>query len=264
MELQELVARGRFIFAAAPARLAIFESVNGRDSAKSIAKKLKRRHSNTLRDLQALRDMELIRAKQDKNGHAVRVDGSIVYEKTPLARQIPLAYFRDSKRAAKQFKPTKVTRKGGAPPARALAVPSENEILDICNRGEDEISEFKAPGTAPRDITKEIAAFLHTRSGGIIYYGVEDDGTIAGSDLRKQDLDQRIQNSLRNTVNPAANVRLESRDVLGAAIILISVPPWNRKDVYFYEGRAYVRKGTNVFSANAEEIRRLHRGEYIA
>lgn len=265
MEIQELIARGRFIFAKAPGRLEAYELVNGRSSAKEIAKKLRKRLSNTLRDLQALRDLELIRVKQDKNGQLVRVEGSIVYEKTPLARQIPLAYFRDSAKAAHQMRTIAGPRRVGTTraSARPLSWPSENEILDICKRGEDEVHEFKGPGADTRDLTKEIAAFLHTKYGGIIFYGVEDDGTIAGSDLERQTLDQRIQNSVRNTVKPAGGVGIRGVDVLGAKVILILVPPWNRKEVYYYEGRVYVRKGTNVFVATPEEIKKLHRGEYI-
>ncbi len=114
----------------------------------------------------------------------------------------------DSTKAARHFKPVKVARRGGAPRTKPLPVPTENEVLDICKRGEDEIYEFKGPGAETRDLTKEIAAFLHTKQGGIILYGVEDDGAIAGSDLPKQKLDQAIQNSVRNTTKPAANVQL--------------------------------------------------------
>lgn len=265
MELQELVSRARFIFANSRARLKIFELVNGRDPAKAIAKKVKRRLSSTLRDLQQLRDVELIRLKLDRAGNPVKKDNSMVYEKVPLARHIPPSYFRDSTRAARKLaKATSVQkRRGRVPRPRPLAIPGQTEILDICKAGEDHVYEFKRPGTEVRKITKEIAAFLHTERGGIIFYGVDDDGVIAGTDIARQRLDQQVQNSVRNTISPSPGIHMRSSLVLGTELILIQVPPWNRRTVYFYEGRVYVRKGTNVFEANPEEVRRLHGGEII-
>jgi predicted HTH transcriptional regulator len=147
---------------------------------------------------------------------------------------------------------------------KPLAAPSETELLDLCKAGEDEVSEFKAGGTETRKITKEIAAFLHTRRGGIIYYGVDDDGTVSGTDLKRQALDQQIQNSVRNTIKPAPHVAIKTAKPLGTEVLTIHVPPWDKKTIHYYEDRVYIRKGTNVFVATPDEIKRLHRGEYIA
>ena len=94
----------------------------------------------------------------------------------------------------------------------------------------------------------------------MIFYGVEDDGAIAGTDKRRQELDQPLQNSVRNAISPALIIDLQEKDVLGYKIILIRIPPWNKKDVYQYEGRVYLRHGTNVFFAKPEESKKLHDG----
>lgn len=265
MELQELIARGQFVFRKAPARLRVFALVSGRLSAKEIAKKTRRSHASVLNDLRTLADVGLIELRVDKEGNPTRKERSIVYQKAPLARQIPLKYFEDSIRAARSFVKRHPVQKRLDRRARAkpLSFPGENEVLGICKQGEDEIYEFKGPGTDVRRITKEIAAFLHTRSGGMILYGVQDDGTIVGTDLRRSQLDERLQNSVRNTIKPPPNIRIRSVNVLGSDIVVVGVPPWNRKEVYFYEGRAYVRKGTNVFECTPQEVRRLHEREYI-
>lgn len=144
-----------------------------------------------------------------------------------------------------------------------LALPTETIILDMCKSGEDQILEFKAAGTDVRKITKEIGAMLHTRLGGIILYGVDDDGTIHGTDVTRQKLDQPLQNSIKNSIAPAAVVALKSVSVLGTEVLVVIVPPWNRKDVYQFDERVFLRKGTNVFTAKPEELRKLHRGEYV-
>ncbi len=104
---------------------------------------------------------------------------------------------------------------------------------------------------------------LHTRLGGIILYGVDDDGTIHGSDMTRQRLDQPLQNSIKNSIAPAAVVGLKSVSVLGAEVVVVIVPPWNRRDVYQFDEKVYLRKGTNVFAAKPEELRKLHRGEHV-
>jgi predicted HTH transcriptional regulator len=132
--------------------------------------------------------------------------------------------------------------------------------LDICRNGEDQIHEFKAAGTDVQKLTKECAALANTKLGGLIFYGVEDDGTIAGTDKRRQQLDQPIQNSIRNAISPALIIDLVEKEVLGHKIILLRIPAWNRKDVYQYMGKVLLRIGTNVFVAKPEQTKKLHKG----
>jgi hypothetical protein len=261
VEIQELVARGRILFSGAPARLEVFKLVNGKRSAKEIARKLGRSNIAILNDLLKMKDMELIFPKMDKSGKVIKKADSIVYDKSPLIRHIPISYFEDSTRIAKET--VKAQALGGKTKSRklpSLQMPSETEILDICRHGEDQIYEFKAAGTDTQKLTKEVAAFANTKLGGLIFYGVEDDGTIAGTDKRRQDLDQPLQNSIRNAISPSLTIDIAEKDILGHKIILIRIPAWNRKDVYHYEGRVYIRHGTNAFIAKPEQSKKLHKG----
>ena len=144
-----------------------------------------------------------------------------------------------------------------------MPVPTETEILDICKKGEDQVYEFKSAGTDVRKITKELAAMLNTRQGGIILYGVEDDGTIQGADVTRQKFDQPLQNSVKNSIAPAATVALKAVSVLGVEVLVVIIPPWNHRDVYQFDEKVLIRKSTNVFAAKPEELRKLHRGEYV-
>lgn len=261
MEIQELVSRGRILFSEAPKRLEVFKLVNGKRSAKQIARKLGRSDVATLNDLLKMRDLELISPRIDKNGKTVKKDSSIIYDKVPLIRHIPISYFADYTKIAKEA--VKAKTLGGRTTIRSipsLHMPSETEILDICRSGEDQIYEFKAAGTDVQKLTKEVAAFANTKFGGLIFYGVEDDGTIAGTDKRRQGLDQPLQNSIRNSISPSLVVDIVEKDILGHRIIVIRIPAWNRKDVYHYEGRVYIRLGANAFIAKPEQSKRLHSG----
>lgn len=266
--LQELISRGRFAFAGAPARLDAFALVDGRRNTKDIATKAKRHVNNIRRDLTLLSDVGLIAQKVDADSQPVTKNGFPVYEKVPLARAISMRYFTGpaavpdgsrSDRAAGNG----VVGRGRERGRQALTVPSENEILEIAKNGEDQIYEFKRQGVEVQKITREIAAMLNTEQGGLIFYGIDDDGTIGGTDVSRQKLDQPLQNSLRNTVSPTATVSLRSVKVLGTEILIVIVPPWNKRDVYQLDGRVLIRKGTNVFVARPDEARALHQGKVV-
>jgi len=262
--LQELISRGRFILSGAPKRFEVFKLINGKKSTKEIARKTGRSLSSVLQDIEKFKNMELVRGKLDKNGKVVRKEKAFVYEKTPLIKHVSLSYFKDvadtSKLASKV-----VIRKSKLTKQLTIHVPTANEILDISKRGEDQLYEFKSPGTDSPKITKEVAAFLHTKKGGIIFYGIEDDGSIIGSDVRRQEFDQRIHNSIRNTISPQPSIEIKKSDILGSKVIMIIIPPWDRKTLYQYtkNEKYYIRKGANVFALKPDEITKLSKGEYI-
>lgn len=264
MDLQELITRARFVFSQADQRLAVFNLVNGRRTAAEIARSVRRHVNNVHRDLKLLNDAELIRPKPGRDGQPTKTEGFTVYEKHPLARTVPDNYFRGPiKFSTEQPRSRIVAQKARGKRPQSLPVPTETEILDICRNGEDQIYEFKASGTDVRKITREIAAMLNTKQGGIIFYGIDDDGTIQGSDVTRQKLDQPLHNSVKNSISPAAIVALKSVSVMGSDVLVIVVPPWNRRDVYQFDEKVLIRKGTNVFGAKPEESKKLHKGEPV-
>lgn len=264
MEIQELVSRARILFSEAPKRLEVFKLVNGKRSGKEIATRSGKPYVPTLHDLRKMKDLELISPKIDKNGKILKKDKSVIFEKAPLIRHISISYFVDPTRIAKESAKSRELGMRKKTQIPSLRIPNETEILDICRDGEDQIHEFKAAGIDVQKLTKEIAAFANTKFGGLIFYGVENDGTIAGTDKRRQELDQPLQNSIRNSISPSLTIDIAEKDVLGHKILIIQVPAWNRKDVYQYEGRVHIRLGTNVFVAKPEQSRKLHDGVPIA
>lgn len=262
MELQELISRGRILFSGAPKRLEVFKLVNGRRNAKEISQKVGKPLVPTLNDLQKMKDMELLRVKKDYEGKNIRKDNSIIYEKVPLLQHISIKYFLEPDRIQKYSKKIK-SRESIKKKFTPISIPTEEEILDVCKNGEDQLYEFKAAGIEIRKLVKEICAFSNTRFGGLILYGVEDDGAIVGTDKKKQELDQPLQNSIKDNINPPLVIDIIQKDVVGYQILLIRVPPWNKKEVYHFDGRVYLRKGTNVFVAKPEESKKLHSGEYV-
>ncbi len=250
----------------APERLKIFEAVNGRRNTVEIAKIVKRHINNTRRDLTRLSDAGLIQPLIEK-GEPVKKNGFPVFEKVPLARTIPLRYFSTPNGIPTKSGESRVSSgnlsKGNSRVPKPLSIPTEEEILQIANAGEDQFYEFKGQGTDTQKITREVAAMLNTHQGGIIFYGIDDDGVIEGSEIPQQKLDQPLQNSIRNAISPSATIKLKTVQVMGSNIIVILVPPWNKKNIYQYNEKVLIRKGSNVFAAKPDELRQLHSGKYI-
>lgn len=263
MNLQELIARGRFIFSGANARLDVFKQLNGKNTAKEIARKTGRSQASVLNDIKVMKDMGLILEKK-KDGKIVKKDGANVYKKDPVLLHVPVSYFKEEdKNISKNYpKKGKFSRKGQQKP-RTIAVPGEKGILYISNEGEDQLYEFKQAGVDVSKMSKEVAAFANTKSGGLLFYGLEDDGTIAGVDKTRQVFDQEVQNSIKNTITPSLVVQIKKVKVLGQTVFVVSIPAWNKNVVYQYRGRVYLRKGTNVFIATPEELKDLHKGKPV-
>lgn len=263
MNIQELVARARLLFEGAPKRRQVFNLVNGKKSAKDISKKTGKSLSATLQDLQKMKDLEIISPKTSDDGSTVKRDNSVVYEQAPLLKHLSFSYFSEPEKIAKQKPKKNTSGKSGRSTLSVITAPSIEQILSICGSGEDQLYEFKSSGAAPEKLAKEICAFANTKMGGIIFYGVEDDGAIENSDLSRQKFDQAIQNSIKHNITPTPNIKLIEKDVLGYKIILIIIPPWNRKEVHHFQDAIYIRRGTNVFKAKADEARKLHEGDYV-
>lgn len=263
MVLQELVSRGRIIFKSAPKRFEVFKLVNGRRSVKDIANEMGKSIQSTLNDLNKMKDMELIKAKRDKDGNIVRKNSFIIYEKNPLIKHLSDGYFYDPIKIQKRQKVKQERKRSISKSFNPISIPSEKNILDICTKGETQLYEFKSAGTEARKISKEICGFANTKLGGIIFYGIDDDGIISGSDKSLQELDQPLQNSINNTISPSLVIGIFQKEVIGRIVIIIRIKPWNRKDVFHYEKRVYIRKGTNAFPAEPEDSKKLHLGKYV-
>jgi len=263
--LQELITRGRFIFSRYSHSLDVFKLVNGRKNTKEIASASEKTLVLTLQNLKRLKDNGLIQTKIS-NGKTLEKSGCIVYEKVPILNHVPIGYFgtnnKDHFTILIESEKTNKKKNSGV---QGLSVHSETELLDLCRKGEDQYYEFKAPGVDTEKITKEIAAFLHTKKGGLIFYGINDDGSIVGSDRRRQDLDQSLQNSIRTTISPQPNIEIKEKEILGQTVLIIIIPPWDRKTLYQYtkDSRFYIRKGSNMFSLKPEEISKLGKGEWV-
>lgn len=104
--------------------------------------------------------------------------------------------------------------------------------------------------TLTDNLEKEVVAFLNYREGGIIYLGIEDDGTVVGLD-EIDEAQLKIKDRLKNNILPSClglfDVIHEERD--GKDIIRINVASGTEKPYYIKrfgmsERGAYIRIGS--------------------
>lgn len=125
---------------------------------------------------------------------------------------------------------------------------------------ESETVELKAMVVA--DLCKEVIAFANTK-GGIIYVGVEDNGTVVGVDSADY-VTLQINNMVRDAIKPDVTmfVGYEKKVIEGKQIIAVSVQKGTDRPYYLGSkglkpSGVYVRNGTSTDPASDTAIRKM-------
>lgn len=125
--------------------------------------------------------------------------------------------------------------------------------------GEDSTRQFKSKITNVDALAAEMAAFANA-SGGVIFIGVEDDGTISGIPAKEVPAtNQLISNAASQHVRSPLNVQtqnilLDDRNV----VIALTVPAGLDKPYFDRKGVIWLKAGADKRRINSkEELRRL-------
>ena len=109
-------------------------------------------------------------------------------------------------------------------------------------------------------ITKEVCALANLQGGGVLLFGISDDGEVIG--MNPDDLDNiklRITTSARNLCDPIPTFEFFSFGIAEdpeRVILVCQVEELTRKPCLVH-GRVYVRSGPSAQPADSEEIRRM-------
>jgi len=140
------------------------------------------------------------------------------------------------------------------------------EIQDVRRwvaQGESEKIEFKRKVTYPEKIVKELIAFANT-SGGYLFIGVNDDGSIPGVKFPQDEifaLDQAITKYCR----PQLDINCETIPLTEKkSVVVYKVASGERKPYYILDGFPNPKKTTFVRSADksiqaSKEVREIIR-----
>lgn len=134
---------------------------------------------------------------------------------------------------------------------------ASDELAALIAGGEDSFTEFKRPQVSNRDLAKELCAFSNS-AGGRVLIGVDDDGSIVGSEGWDE---ERIMSDARTLLDPPI-VPGYQRIVLqqGKEIVVVSADQGIEKPyaVGGGEGKRYfIRVGSTSREASREELIRM-------
>jgi ATP-dependent DNA helicase RecG len=121
--------------------------------------------------------------------------------------------------------------------------------------GENYYVEFKENIISNNDFAKEAVAFANAE-GGLIYFGVTDDGEIVGIQEDKE-FEEKIMNILRNNCVPPLNGKATWIDNNFKKILQIEIAKGPHKPYSTKDGEFYIRVGSTKRRASKEELARL-------
>ena len=136
--------------------------------------------------------------------------------------------------------------------------------MDIISLGETSTVQFKRSIENNDKLAAEICAFANS-SGGMILFGVEDDGTVSGLDAAEvRSLNSRIanvsSNNVREPVFPTAEVvKIDERTVL-----VVSISESQSKPHFDQSGAIWVKNmGDKRRVTSREELRRIFQDTHV-
>lgn len=133
----------------------------------------------------------------------------------------------------------------------------EHELLTMLAQGEGQHQEFKRQIDNAESIAGEIVAFANS-DGGVLYVGVDDDGTVVGLADAGRDV-QTLTHLCRDRCIPPISPIIEQLSLDGRTILALSVrTALNRLKPYRTAGgRFYVRVGRDKQDATGRELMRI-------
>ena len=137
---------------------------------------------------------------------------------------------------------------------------SDVELGHLVRDLESSRVERKASASSPDDIRMAICAFANDLPGhrlaGILFIGVNDDGTCANLAITDRLLLTLADMHSDGNITPFPTMTVEKRSVGGCEFAVVTVEPSDAPPVR-YRGRIWVRVGPRRAIATAEEERRL-------
>jgi predicted HTH transcriptional regulator len=139
-----------------------------------------------------------------------------------------------------------------------------HDVNLLIEEGESFTLEFKRRISSPEKIARTIISFANTK-GGIILFGVDDDGSVVGVESEKSEL-ELIEIAGRDFIDPQIHPEIDIVPFSGRDVIVCHVPESSSKPHYFLgqhdqsngdETRVYIRVNDNTMMASREVVKIL-------
>lgn len=132
---------------------------------------------------------------------------------------------------------------------------TKEEIIRLIEAGENSAVEFKTAEVKIDSLAREIVAFSNT-NGGVIFLGVDDNGTITGLDGKKN-FEEWAANIARNNIIPAVHTQYYEVRVHDKKIGVLEVDKGKDKPYQTINHQFLIRVGSTNRVATQAELMRL-------
>lgn len=132
---------------------------------------------------------------------------------------------------------------------------TQNEIMQIIEKGENGSVEFKTSDVRPDSLAREIVGFSNSQ-GGVVLLGVDDSGSIIGLDSSTK-YAEWVTNISRNNVVPPIDCVYYEAKLSDTSIGLIEVPKGFDKPYQTTDGKFLIRVNSTLRTASQGELLRL-------
>ena len=135
---------------------------------------------------------------------------------------------------------------------------TDDDIIRRIGYGEDSHTQFKREAIGVTHLAEEMVAFSNA-DGGVILFGVDDDGTVVGLDEEQRRIVNRdLSNAANDSVRPAVYPRTEFHEIDGKVVLAVMVPDGNFKPYADKAGAYWTKSGPDKRRIVArEELQRL-------
>lgn len=131
------------------------------------------------------------------------------------------------------------------------------ELIERISNGEDSYTQLKVQAISPKELAKEFVAFSNAK-GGIIIFGVTDDGDIKGLDMAEiESLGQLIGNVANENVKPPIHPLIQNISISDKKLIVVSIENGVSKPYATSSGDYYIKSSSDKKKISQEELRRL-------
>lgn len=147
-----------------------------------------------------------------------------------------------------------------AKPDRRMSAHSDAELAALLRGGKSHLAERKRSARDRSGIRRNICAFANDIAGagrpGVIFVGVEDDGTCANIQVDDPLMRNLAQMGSHGNILPLPDMTVERKIFEGCEVAVVQVAPERRPPVR-YRGKVWVKAGPTAQLASPEQERRL-------
>jgi predicted HTH transcriptional regulator len=137
----------------------------------------------------------------------------------------------------------------------------ELSLEELVRRGEGQTLEFKKSLSLQREGLEALCAMVNSDiAKGTVVFGIEPNGTVCGIEQGNLDTAQRsLSQTLRSRFEPNLTVQIRLEELSGKTVLVLSAERHRSIPYHEYDGRAWVRQGSENLKLSLDEKRRLTR-----